>query len=131
MSAILIPTAAIIVSIVVAIVQYAQWRTTNEKVVIDLSERRLKVYQQLAKAIGPVARDGEVSGAAFQGFMIGQADATFLFGDPPRYCNNKGFPVRASHVTTSSTQPLRQHFAAMYCPKYFGIFLCAVALGRR
>jgi hypothetical protein len=81
MSAILIPTAAIVVSIVVAIVQYAQWRTANQKVVIDLYERRLKVYQQLAKAIGPVTRDGEVSGAAFQDFMIGQADATFLFGE--------------------------------------------------
>jgi hypothetical protein len=73
--------AAIIVSIVVAVVQYAQWRTANQKVVIDLYDRRLKVYQQLEKAVGPVLREGEVSGAAFKEFMIGQADATFLFGE--------------------------------------------------
>jgi hypothetical protein len=81
MSATLIPIAAIIVSIVVVVVQYAQWRTANQKVVIDLYDRRLKVYQQLEKAIGPVLREGEVSGAAFNEFMIGQADATFLFGE--------------------------------------------------
>jgi hypothetical protein len=77
----LISIAAIIVSIVVAVVQYAQWRTANQKVVIDLYDRRLKVYQQLEKAIAPVLREGEVSNAAFLEFMIGQADATFLFGE--------------------------------------------------
>jgi hypothetical protein len=77
----LISIAAITVSIVVAVVQYAQWRTANQKVVIDLYDRRLKVYQQLEKAVGPVLRDGEVSGAAFKEFMIGQADPTFLFGE--------------------------------------------------
>ena len=72
---------AIVVSLVVAHVQYAQWRTANQKVVIDLYDRRLKVYGQLSRAIGPVVRDGEVSGAAFKDFMIAQTDATFLFGD--------------------------------------------------
>jgi hypothetical protein len=38
--------AAIVVSLVVAHVQYAQWRTANQKVVIDLYDRRLKVYGQ-------------------------------------------------------------------------------------
>jgi hypothetical protein len=81
MTATLISIAAITVSLVVAVVQYAQWRTANQKVVIDLYDRRFKVYEQLAKAIGPVLREGEVSGAAFKEFMIGQADASFLFGD--------------------------------------------------
>jgi hypothetical protein len=81
MSAILIPTAAIIVSIVVAVVQYAQWRTANQKVVIDLFDRRLKVYDQLADGISTVMREDEVNNQAFHEFMIGQADATFLFGD--------------------------------------------------
>jgi hypothetical protein len=81
MSATVISVAAIIVSIVVVVVQYAQWRTANQKVVIDLYDRRLKVYQQLHDAIVPVVRHGEVSGAAFNEFMIGQVDATFLFGE--------------------------------------------------
>lgn len=39
MTAMLISIAAIIVSLVVAVVQYAQWRTANQKVVIDLYDR--------------------------------------------------------------------------------------------
>jgi hypothetical protein len=81
MTATLVSIAAIIVSLVVAVVQYAQWRTANQKVVIDLYERRFKVYEQLGKAIAPVLREGEVTRTAFNEFMIGQADATFLFGD--------------------------------------------------
>jgi hypothetical protein len=77
----LISIAAIIVSIVVVVVQYAQWRTANQKVVVDLYDRRLKVYEQLKKAIGPVLVHGEASDEAFKDFMIGQADATFLFGE--------------------------------------------------
>jgi hypothetical protein len=77
----LIPIAAIIVSVLVACVQYAQWRTANQKVVIDLYDRRLKVYVQLEKSIGSVVRDGDVSREAFQDFVIGQTDARFLFGD--------------------------------------------------
>ena len=77
----LISFAAIFVSVAVLGVQYAQWRTANQKVVIDLYDRRLKVYAQLEKAIGPVLREGKVNGEAFKEFMIGQADARFLFGD--------------------------------------------------
>lgn len=84
MSSMLIPIAAIIVSVVVAGLQYLQWRTANQKVVVDLYDRRLTVYVQLEKAIGPVVREGEASGEAFREFMIGEADARFLFGDDVR-----------------------------------------------
>lgn len=78
---VLISIAAIVVSVVVAVVQYAQWRTANQKVVIDLYDRRLKVYTQLEKAIGPVLREGKATGNDLREFMIGQADAKFLFGE--------------------------------------------------
>jgi hypothetical protein len=84
MNATLIPIAAIVVSLVVAIVQYGQWRTANQKVVIDLYDRRLKVYTQLEKGISPVLREGKVSQEAFNEFLIGEADARFLFGDDVR-----------------------------------------------
>ena len=77
----LIPIAAIVVSLVVAFVQYAQWRTANQKVVIDIYDRRLKVYAQLEKAIGSVGQHAQVSDEAFRDFVIAEADARFLFGD--------------------------------------------------
>jgi hypothetical protein len=81
MTTTIISVAAIVVSLVVAVVQYAQWRTANQKVIIDLYDRRLRVYAQLEKAIAPVVREGEVTSEAFKEFAIGEADARFLFGD--------------------------------------------------
>src|SRR5215472_5780631 len=84
MATTLVSVAALVVSLVVTLVQYAQWRTANQKVVIDLYDRRLQVYRQLEKAIAPVMREAEVDQAAFTAFCIGESDATFLFGDDIR-----------------------------------------------
>jgi bifunctional non-homologous end joining protein LigD len=48
-------------------------------------QRRLKVYQQLTKAIAPIVREGEVNGAAFNEFLIGLADATRNWPIPNAY----------------------------------------------
>jgi hypothetical protein len=77
----IISVATITVAVVVAVVQYAQWRTANQKVVVDLYDRRLKVFHQLESAVGIVMQDGEANGESFRNFAIAQADARFLFGD--------------------------------------------------
>jgi hypothetical protein len=77
----IISIATITIAVVVAIVQYAQWRTANQRVVVDLYDRRLKVFHQLESAVGIVMRDAEANGDSFQNFAIAQADARFLFGD--------------------------------------------------
>jgi hypothetical protein len=64
----LIPTATIVVSLVVALVQYAHWRTANQKVVIDLYDRRLKVYEQIETSIRGVMREGSASNEEFYQF---------------------------------------------------------------
>jgi hypothetical protein len=80
----LISSTAIFVSLAVFVVQYLQWRTANQKVVVDLYDRRLKVFTQLEKAIGSVLRQGDARGDAFNDFLIGEADSRFLFGDDVR-----------------------------------------------
>lgn len=80
----LIPTATIVVSIVVAAVQYAQWRTANQKVVIDLYDRRFRAYTQIEDAVRAVLREGAVNNEAFHKFSAGQAEARFLFGEDVR-----------------------------------------------
>lgn len=77
----IISIATVTVAVIVAVVQYAQWRIANQKVVVDLYDRRLKVFHQLESAVDIVMRDGEANGNAFQNFAIAQADARFLFGD--------------------------------------------------
>jgi hypothetical protein len=76
----------LLVSVLVLLVSYSQWRTANQKVVIDLYDRRLKVYSQLEAAIGEVMREGQAHASAFQAFATGQADARFLFGDDIKGC---------------------------------------------
>lgn len=65
----------------VAVVQYAQWRTANQKVVIDLYDRRLKAYSQIESAVYAVSREARVSKDTFYQFVVGRAEARFLFGD--------------------------------------------------
>lgn len=80
----LVPTATIVVSVIVAVLQYAQWRTANQKVVIDLYDRRLRAFTQIEKAIQAVLREGEVSSNDFYEFSVGQTEARFLFGEDVR-----------------------------------------------
>lgn len=61
-------------------VAYAQWRTANQKVVVDLFDRRVKVLEALRSAIGQIAREGEADPEASQAFTRAQVDAEFLFG---------------------------------------------------
>lgn|SRR5262245_41454 len=72
---------ALIVSFLALSVNYAQWRTANQKVVVDRYDRRLKVYSQIEAAISDVMRDGEVYPKTFHAFAVGRADAMFLFDD--------------------------------------------------
>jgi len=64
----------------VAIIGYAQWRTTNQKVVIDLFERRLRVYEAFRDVVVEIAQRGEASPTSSNRFWRVQADAEFLFG---------------------------------------------------
>lgn len=71
----------LLVSLLVLIVSYSQWRTANQRVVVDLYDRRLAVYQRLEAAISEVMRHGAANDQSFHEFAVGQADARFLFGD--------------------------------------------------
>lgn len=71
---------ALLIAFGVLFVGYAQWRTANQRVVLDLFDRRMKVFEKIKDAIGEVMTSGEVSADAFNKFISGQFDATFLFG---------------------------------------------------
>jgi hypothetical protein len=68
------------VSLIVAMVGYAQSRTANQKVVLDLHDRRLKVYGRIEEAVSLVIRHGRADDETFTAFARGQAEASFIFG---------------------------------------------------
>lgn len=70
----------LLIALGVALISYAQWRTANQRVVLDLHERRMKVYDALQSAVGDVVRDGASSDDTFRAFVRAENDARFLFG---------------------------------------------------
>lgn len=71
----------VLIGIAVAGVGYAQWRTANQRVVLDLHEKRTKAFGQIEQAVFIAFGEGEVSQATFNLFAQGQLDARFIFGD--------------------------------------------------
>jgi len=71
---------AVLIAFGVLLIGYAQWRTANQRAVLDLFERRLAAYYELESAIGGVMREGIVDGDAFRRYLNGRMQARFLFG---------------------------------------------------
>lgn len=72
----------VLVGAAVAIVAFMQWRTAHQKVVLDLFDRRIAVYEQVVSAVEDyLGGDGNLSGInARQKLWRARAKATFLFG---------------------------------------------------
>ena len=66
----------VLVGAAVATVGYAQWRTANQRVVLDLHEKRTKAFGQIEKAVFIAFREGEVTQATFNIFAQGRLDRT-------------------------------------------------------
>jgi hypothetical protein len=83
----------------VAIIAYAQWRTANQRVVIDLFERRLRVYEAFRDVVVEIAKHGEASPTSGNRFWSVQADAEFLFGaDVHAFLTRVGKYIIALHT---------------------------------
>lgn len=69
--------AIAILAIVVAVLQ---WRTAHQKVVLDLFERRMKVYSEIRAVIASILSSGKVPNEKHFEFMLAMDGAKFLFG---------------------------------------------------
>lgn len=76
LTALLTPTIAV----GVAVIGLMQWRTQNQKVVLDLFDRRLSVYKQLEEAAATVIVAGTAKGTNARALARdAMLDARFLF----------------------------------------------------
>lgn len=75
--------ATTIISGLVLVVAFMQWRTAHQKVLLDLFERRLKVYDSVAEALEMFSSGGppNISIEARMKLQIAMSEARFLFGD--------------------------------------------------
>lgn len=71
----------VVVAAIAAFIAYLQWVTAHQKVVVDLFDRRRKVFELVEEALRPVFREAEVSAEAFTKLIAAKAECRFLFGD--------------------------------------------------
>lgn len=69
-----------VVAVIASYVAYRQWRTANDKVRLDLFDRRLAVYQAVRDVIGAVTRSAVVSQEEQLEFLRRTQSARWLFG---------------------------------------------------
>jgi hypothetical protein len=69
------------IAVFAAFIAYRQWRTAHQRVVLDLFERRMSVYDDARAVIGDIVRDGTATSQTV--FRYGQATDRLglLFGD--------------------------------------------------
>ena len=60
-------------------IAYRQWRTAQERVKLDLFDRRLEAYDRLREAVAPVMASGKVSNVDSDNFAAAIRDMRFLF----------------------------------------------------
>ena len=69
--------AIALLAIVIAILQ---WRTAHQKVVLDLFERRMKVYSEIRAVIASIVASGKLPNERHFEYLQAADGAKFLFG---------------------------------------------------
>jgi hypothetical protein len=76
LQALLTPTIAL----VVGLIAYRQWKTAHAKLVLDLFEKRMDVYNHVRKSVAVVNATGRTSPEAEMDLLEAKERAEFLFG---------------------------------------------------
>jgi hypothetical protein len=78
-----------IIALGVAFIAYRQWQTANAKLVLDLFEKRLAVFELAKESISIVTRDGHPNREADMKLLEAIGSAEFLFGsDVAKYLDD-------------------------------------------
>jgi len=63
------------------LIAYFQWRTAHQRIVLDLFDRRLRVFETAAEACGSIISSGKASMEALRKLHQAKSNARFLFRD--------------------------------------------------
>ncbi len=75
-----------VIAIVATYIAWQQWKTNQQKLVLDRYDRRLKVYEEVRKILSLVMRDAQASYEDLLKFRTSVSEADFLFGpEIPKY----------------------------------------------
>jgi hypothetical protein len=68
------------IALLAILIAILQWRTAHQKIVLDLFERRMKVYSEIRAVIASVVSSGKLPNEKHFEFMRAIDGAKFLFG---------------------------------------------------
>lgn len=69
-----------IIAIVATYIAWQQWKTNQQKLILDRYDRRLKVYEEVRKILSIIFRDAKASYEDLLKFRTSVSEADFLFG---------------------------------------------------
>ncbi len=71
--------ATLFLSVAVVVIAALQWRVVDNKLRLDLFDRRYKVYDAARNFVASIMREASVTESQLADFNIGTSDAKFLF----------------------------------------------------
>ena len=78
-----------LIAAVTAYIAFQQWKTNQQKLILDRYDRRLRMYEEVRKILSIIFRDGKASYDDLIKFRIAVSEADFLFGSEiPEYLND-------------------------------------------
>jgi hypothetical protein len=69
-----------VLGLAVAIVGYLGWMTAHQRIVVDLFDRRFKVYDELREAVSTLLTNGTIDSTTLFSYLRTTNRARFLFG---------------------------------------------------
>ena len=92
--------ATLFLSVAVVVIAWQQWRIADNKLRLDLFDRRYKVYEATRKFLAVIISEATFTQSQLVEFDIGTSDAEFLFeADVVNYL--KQIRERALHMRTA------------------------------
>src|SRR5262249_12643311 len=67
-------------AIMAVLIGVMQWRTAHQRAVLDLFDRRMKVYGDLVAVTAEIVREGRAELQSLLSYSRSEAEARFLFG---------------------------------------------------
>ena len=69
-----------LIAVVATYIAWQQWKTNQQKLVLDRYDRRLHVYEEVRKILSIILRDAKASYEDLLTFRTTVSEADFLFG---------------------------------------------------
>lgn len=68
------------IGVIAVYIAWQQWKTSHQKLMLDLYDRRLRVYEEVVKVLSIVVRDADITYEKLAVFRAAVAEADFIFG---------------------------------------------------